>query len=147
MFLVPQASYVVTRSFQMCITDKYPMVVAFLSRIDCVDCSILFSCKERVPVMSSTRTHLSSICLIYDTTLARSLHGSKCPLLFYQDRADHVRRLLLFDVLLPQKGDVVWRGRSHLMLAHDSSALIEVAELFAVGRLLHVVGTAVATVV
>ena len=111
MYLAPQARYVVTHSFQTCIIDKYPMVVAFLFRIDCVDCSILFSCKERVPVMSSTRTHLSSICLIYDTTLARSLHGLKCPLPFYQDR-DHVRGLLLFDVLLPQKDDVVWRGRS-----------------------------------
>ncbi len=147
MFLVPQASYVVTRSFQMCITDKYPMVVAFLSRIDCVDCSILFSFKERgVPVMSSTCTHLSSICLIYDTTLARSLHGSKCPLLFYQDR-DHVRGLLLFDILSQQKDDVVWRGRSH----HDAceqqrSTSNEVAGLFfVVGRMLHVVGKAVVT--
>ena len=36
------------------------------------------------------------------------------------------------------------RGRSHLMLAH-SSALVEIAGLFVAGRLLHIVGTAVAT--
>ncbi len=47
MFLVPQLSYVVTCSFQMCITDKYPMVVAFLIRIGCVDSSHHDACAQQ----------------------------------------------------------------------------------------------------
>ena len=83
--------------------------------IVCVDSSVLFS-STCADVMIILCAHLSSVCLIYDTTLAWSLHGSKCPL-FCQDR-DHVQGLI-FDVLLPQKDDV-WHGRT---LHNDACAL------------------------
>ena len=80
--------------------------------IVCVDSSVLFS-STCADVMIILCAHLSSVCLIYDTTLARSLHGSKCPL-FYQDR-DHVRGLL-FDVLLLYHRKMMCGMVEHIMM-------------------------------
>ena len=54
-------------------------------------------------------------------------------------------RELLFDVLLPQKDDV-WHGRTHNDACLRTAALrLRSQDLFVASRLLHIVGTAVAT--